>query len=147
MEKLGCNKVEKQTFLMRAGSYDHIFQFLLHMLVLTGNVSCWTEFFLSALLCSWLFIHELWTGVDRKCQRYLRMISNTYSFVIFYRDVCCFMLFKTDRICLFIPVVGQKIFWEYLFNSCQYITTYSTIWYFIQTHFFELGRFSFMQFF
>lgn len=92
------------------------------------------------------FIHELWTGVDCKCQRYLHMISSTrkgYSFVIFYRDVCCFGLFKADRICLFIPVVGQKILWE----CCQRITTYATILYYIQAHIFELGGFSFLQFF
>lgn len=89
------------------------------------------------------FIHELWTRLDCKCRRYLHMISNTrkeYSFAIEY--VCCFVLFKTDRICLFITVVGQKILWE----CCQCITTYTTIWYFIQTHFFELGGFSFLPF-
>lgn len=146
MEKFGCNKVEKQTFLMRPGSYDQIFQFLLYVLVLTGNVSYWTEFFLSTLYCSWFFIHGLWTRVYRKCQRYLHMISNIrkeYSFAIFYRDVCCFMLFRTDRICLLITVVGQKILWE----CCQCITMSTTIWYFIQTHFFELGGFSFLQLF
>lgn len=89
------------------------------------------------------FIHELWTRLDCKRRRYLHMISNTrkeYSFAIEY--VCCFVLFKTDRICLFITVVGQKILWE----CCQCITTYTTIWYFIQTHFFKLGGFSFLPF-
>lgn len=56
---------------------------------------------------------------------------------------CVFVLFKTDRICLFVPVVGQKILWE----CCQWVTTYTAILYFIQTHFLELGGFSFMQFF